>query len=131
MSVSHRIKREVNDGAEVISETEIVTAGQAVAIDETFSATTANQLVAFAFTKTKLKSIFIVADEAMNLYTNAASSGSPQDHITLAADTPVQWTAADGASFIANPFAGNVTALYVTPSVADSTLRIRMVVDPT
>ena len=64
------------------------------------------------FAKASLQSIFIYTDaENVTLKTN--SSGAPQDTLTITAGEPWVW---DVNSGITNPFAGNVTAGYVTNS---------------
>ena len=119
MSVSHSITRTYDNGAEAVSKTETVTSGSVVTLDETIPAPSTNLAVAFAFVKTKLQSIWIHSDQTLTIYTNDASTGSPADTIVVTADRPRVWTTGD-ASFMANPFAGDVTSLYVTKAAGYS-----------
>lgn len=244
---TNRLTRGCNTGASNITQTDVVTSGEGITLGEDVTTGTEGLLVAFAFTKAKLQSIYITADEAMTVYTNATGgvrqietativgtittagnativvtasgmSGSPitlsvavalgdtaatvatkvrtalaanstiaaffviggsgadvvltravvaandstmnlssangtclglttestsantragvaagafQDTIALAAGQAYIWSTGD-APFIANPFGGNVTALYVNnDSGSDGTLTINAIVDPT
>lgn len=127
MALTHLITRAINDGTAILTKTETVTAGSEIRIEEDVPNPSTNLAFAFAFVKTKLKSIYILSDQNLTLKTN--SSGSPQETIALLADKPWVWSAGD--SYFANPFAGDVTALYVTNAAAAAVLKIRAIVDPT
>ncbi len=130
MSFTHLITRTVFDGAISLSKTESVVAGASANIDEAVPTASTDLLVAFAFTKAKLKSIYMLSDQAMRVCTNDTHSGSPGETINLVAGSPYMWSVADG--YFANPFAGNVTALYVTnTSGATAQFQVRTIVDPT
>ena len=87
-----------------------------------------NLLVALVIDISQLKAFFMVADAALTVKTN--SSGAPQETFTLVADQPIIWTSVSG---VAIPFAGDVTALYVTQagSLSTATLEIHILVDAT
>lgn len=121
--------RTYNDGATTLTKSETVTSGGNLLVDESIPDGSTNLQIAFAFTKTKLQSIYILASGVLTLKTNSTSS--PGETIVLAANQPVQWSALD-AVLIPNPFSTNVTTLYVTnASGAAATLQIRGVVDLT
>ncbi len=126
MSVTHTITQNYNDGTTNLSNAVAVTSGAAGSISEAIPSNQTDLATAWAFTKTKLKAIYIVSDVAMTLETNSGSA--PADTITLTANVPVVWDSTQ--TFIANPFAGNVTSLFVTNTTA-GTLTIRWVYDPT
>jgi hypothetical protein len=73
--------------------------------------------------------LFIVADKALTINTNAAADGAPDDTLELVAGVPIVWTADSGQ---VNPFTANVTSLFVTNDGADAaTLRILAGIDAT
>ena len=125
MSVSYTFTRAVNDGVAPISKADVVTSGANQDVDEAIPANQTSLPLAFAFTKTKLQGIYMVSDQACTVKTNTTTG---TDTISLLANMPYMWTISD--SYFANPFAGNVTGLYIT-NVTACTLRIRSIVDPT
>lgn len=88
-----------------------------------------NLLVSLALDVSQLQMVLLSSTVPLTIETN--SSGSPQETITLLADVPFLWVAGSG---MAAPFAGDVTALYVTndsdPDTA-GTLTIRTLFDAT
>jgi hypothetical protein len=78
----------------------------------------------FDLVRSSLKSMCIESDVAIDLYTNAASGGSPTDHIALIAGQNIVWTLA--TDLIAKcPISADITAgIYVT-NVANANLKIR------
>lgn len=125
--ITHTVTRTYNTGTRRLGGDVAETAGQENNLDESLPIF-ANTPVAFAFVKTKLKSICIVADQACDIYTNQASTGTPQEHLAILADQPYIWTAAD--AYFANPFAGDVTSIFVT-CAAITRLQIASIIDPT
>ena len=97
----------------------------APAFDGQVAAAGVNVELALAFTLANLRAIALQSDQPITLYTNAPSTGAPQDTIALVKGQAKIWTLqTDGAG--ACPFAGNVTAVYATnPGVAVANLRIR------
>ncbi len=83
--------------------------------------------VNLAFVKTALKSLYILSDVALTLKTN--DSGSPQDTIAIAANSPFTWYTGSGE---ANPFADNVTTTYwVNGTAGAATVFVGLLVDAT
>ena len=81
-----------------------------VVIDgETVADAVANQQHPFGVDITAMKIFFMTSDYALSVYTNDASTGSPQESFTLTADKPVIWRTGDTAIF-----AGDLTDLYLT-----------------
>lgn len=136
MSVTHIVTKELNySGSSSIRGTDTTTSGSELVLDESIPANQTNLAVAFAFANAKLKSFFAWSDVAMSVFTNEASTGTPQEKINLIAGVPYYWSLTD--SFLgetgdsaASPFDGNVTSLFVTNTTA-GTLKIRALVDPT
>jgi hypothetical protein len=86
-----------------------------------------NLLVELVIDVSQLKMIFITCDKAATVKTN--SSSSPQETITIAAGGVFQWATGQG---IANPFADDVTAIYVSkPGSNNGVLSVRALIDPT
>jgi hypothetical protein len=84
-----------------------------------------NVAVTLTLDVSAMGSLYLLASAAMTVKTN--STGSPDNTLTLAADTPLCWYAGCG---IANPLTTDVTVLYVT--CADGgTLEIRALQDIT
>lgn len=103
----------INDGTGLNQYTENISNTGYTNIEEALGIVT-NQLTAFTLTIANLKAIVMVADQNMTVKTN--SSGSPQETISLKAGIPFIWTSEAG--YFAAPFAGNVTALYLTTTQA-------------
>jgi hypothetical protein len=78
-----------------------------------------------SFTKANLKAIALQSDQPITLYTNAPSTGAPQDTIALVKGQAMIWTLqTDGSGEC--PFAGNVTAMYATcPGATLANVKIR------
>lgn len=77
-------------------------------VDSAVPASTTNKQVDVAVTVANIKSVCIYSDQALTVKTN--STGSPQETITLKAREAVIYSADTGTA----PFAGNVTAMYLT-----------------
>ena len=104
-----------------VSTTRTFTGG--LTYDFAVAGTTANQLLTTAWTAADADAIFISSDITLTIKTN--SSGSPAETITITEDVPFFWQRDSG---ITNPFATNVTALYISPAGAVAgTLKIRVV----
>lgn len=96
--------------------------------------TGANFQINRAYKRSKLQHIEFQASRTCTVYTNAPSSGSPQDTIPLTAVTDINgnltgevesWVLA-GDGIARCPFSGDVTVIYVTPPVggADTLFQI-------
>lgn len=70
--------------------------------------------IALSFTTAALQYVFMVADQDTDVLTN--SSSTPDDTLQLKAGRPLEWAKGDG--YFACPFTQNVSAIYVSPSVA-------------
>ena len=94
----------------------------------------ANTNYILKITRTQLKSMFLISDQNIDIYTNAASGGSPTDHIALLAGIPMAWTLATdtltaGLGLVKCPITADITAgIWVTnASAAVANLKIRAV----
>lgn len=96
-------------GAISLQKSITLTGGTEVNLDLSVAGSTTNQLHTIAIAVAGLQDVYMVSDQALTIKTN--SSGSPQETITLAAGQPLVWYAGCG---LTTPFAGNITALYIT-----------------
>jgi hypothetical protein len=121
MSITHRVTNTYNDTSNTtIQQVVVVTADTEQNYDFTL-ATGTNVELHLAFTVANLQSLCFSASTACTLYTNAPSTGSPQDTIPLVAGQVLTWALANGGTC---PFSSNVTAIYVT-NAASTNLKIR------
>lgn len=113
MSITHVITRKYADTSpNALQKADTVTGNAESNIDASVPVA-ANNLIAWTATRANLLSLCLCSDVAVTVYTNAASTGSPQDTIPLVAGQTLVWVlATDGLSKC--PFSGNVTAVYVT-----------------
>jgi hypothetical protein len=126
MAFTHTILRSYTDTSKTpLSYQEQITDDTELGFDGQIAAAGANIQVHFACTRANLKALSIKCDQAVTIYTNDLSSGSPQDTIPLVAGQNKIWTLqTDGLS--ACPFSGNVTTIYVTnPGGNAANLQIR------
>lgn len=127
MAFTHTISRSYQDvSGKPIGFTEFVTDDSEIpSFDGQVAAAGTNVQIHIAFTKANLKSVLLKSDQAVTIYTNDLSSGSPQDSIALTAGQAKIWTLqTDGSG--ACPFSGNVTTMYVTnPGGVVANLQIR------
>ena len=85
--------------------------------------------VDLAISATRLKHLFMLSDGALTIRTNQGTTGTPQDVIALTANSPSSYSASSGTT---GPFAGDVTAFFVTTTGAGPTLlRVRVLQDST
>lgn len=129
MSLTYQTTRSINDGTAVLSKVMNTTVDGDVRVNgAVITAGATNTAVSIAFAVANLKCFFMLSDQDLTIKTNSTSS--PQETISLIANRPLEWTAADG--YFANPFAGNVSVIYATNAGAsDATLEIRAGVDAT
>ncbi len=130
MSVSHDIVIVRKNGATAVSRTLTVEAGQAIRIDEDVPIGASDLPFTLAFPYAKLKYIWILSDQNLELEFTNAAAGTPT--INTVAGKPFVWEQTYNTN-LPNPFANtNVTALYVTNgSGAITNLKIDGIVDPT
>lgn len=104
-----------------------ITGTGALVIDESIANAVTNGPVDCAFVLARLAAFYMQSDQALTVKTNSA--GSPQETLTLVAATPFVYVPGVG---LPSPFAGNVTALYVTnASGTAAALEIRVLLDVT
>ncbi len=128
---SNTIARTYNDGLSNIGGLETVTSDTQISADIAVPAPSTNKQIDLTFTKANLKSLCLQCDRALSVYTNAASTGSPQDTISLLAGQANVWSLAHDGSGTC-PFSDDVTAIYVTlASGSAATFKIRAIADQT
>ena len=115
MSVTHTVMiTSVNDAGQAVSLTGATISGnREIAFSQAIAASQTNLLVPVAYTLANLKSLIIVSDQNCTLKTN--SSGTPQDTISLTANSALIYQPGTGEP---SPFAGDVTAWYITNTPA-------------
>jgi hypothetical protein len=127
MAITHTVTKTWDNGGVALSKSESVSAGAESSVSESVADASTDLLIAFELDVSQAKVIFILSTTALTLETNSGST--PTDTITLAANVPLLWTTNDGS---ANPFSGDITALYATNSSGSAaTLDIRVLHDPT
>ncbi len=122
MSVSHSLSlTSTNEARQVASIAgTTLTGSQEINITKLVAAAQTNLLIPISFPVASVLSVVIVADGNCTLKTN--SSGSPQETLNITANVPLVWQYQSGSTV---PFAGNVTAMYITNTPAVN-LRIRI-----
>lgn len=129
MSVTHTIIRSYMTGTDIppMQCTETITAAGERNISLTIPAQTgspvtgANYPVYWSADRTKLLACGISATRACTVYTNAPSSGSPQDNIPIVAGQVLDWTL-ENDGLPRCMFSGSVTIIYVTPPIGGDAL---------
>ena len=114
MSVSHTVKVEYliegdAAGEPVRSYTISSEGGDDVSLSVADSTT--DQLVAFTCDFSQAKFFYIYSDQDVTICTNDASSGSPDQTLTITATIPFLWIYGSG---ITCPITTDITALYAT-----------------
>ena len=84
-------------------------------LDESFTDSTTNQLVAISFAYASVKAIWMLASTDTHWYTNGAS-GAGGNSILLKAGVPFTWTSTCG--YLTNPLSIDVTAFYFSCTLA-------------
>jgi hypothetical protein len=124
--IQHTLTLNWASGTNSFNTSTILTGQEEINFSGAIAPATTNQAVpSFAFTLAKLQDVYITSDQDVTLKTN--SSGSPQETLTIKAGKPFCWYKDSG---VAAPFAGDVTALYVTTGAigADANLDIRTLI---
>ena len=115
MSVNHTASVvSVNDAGIATSLSgPAINGNREVAFSQAVGASQTNLLIPVTYQVANLKSIAIVSDQNCTIKTN--SSGSPQETLTLTANSIFLWQYGSGVPI---PVAGDVTAWYITNTPA-------------
>ena len=116
----------VKEGSTVlVNNTVSHTIESSIRFAETIPDVTTNTPFLIAIDVSSLKHFTMVTNHAVSVFTNEASTGTPQETFTLAAGVPVVWNSGDTAIF-----AGDVDSIFVTnASGDDATLTIIVGID--
>lgn len=130
MSVTHKVTHTYNDTSNVtIQCIESIPGAGEKNYDNAALASGTNVNIGMALTQADLLAVCIFSSTACTIYTNAPSSGSPQDTIHVQAGQVILWTLEN--NLIAKcPFSNDVTAMYVT-NAATTSLKIRTLLSAT
>jgi hypothetical protein len=110
-----------NDAGSISNTTDTYLVDGEVNLDEVVAAGQVNKEYDISITQANIKSMVLIASQALTLKTNSTSS--PQETIALAANKQLVWTI---DHIEAKPFAGNITKFYVTNAGGtDATLKFR------
>lgn len=109
MSISHSITKSWQNGSNSLAERITYTGTEELNFDFTVAASTSDQAVALAFSKTLLQSLFISSDQAITIKVN--SSSVPDETLSVASGNPLQWDINGG---LPSPFSANVTEVYIS-----------------
>lgn len=82
--------------------------------DVNYGASLTDQLLTVAFNFANVQTIFLLSDKGLKIETNSGSS--PVNTINLKPGSPLAWSISEG--YFPNPFTANVTAFYITTTVA-------------
>ncbi len=107
------------------------TAGHEANLSEAIASDADDVELIYALDVSEAKSFFMMADQDITIYTNAASGGAPDDTIALKAGIPYKYHTDNYDAF---KLATDVTSIFVINNSAPATatvLEIRAVVDPT
>ena len=129
MAITHDLLLSLSVGGNSVSKTVSATSGQELNVEETIPDPSTDLNVAFAAVRAKLKSFYMVADQAVTVETNDGTT--PDNTFSLSAGVPVIWYPNIGIGI--NTFlAADITSLKLTnASGEDAALKIRAVIDPT
>lgn len=130
---THKIVQNWASNGAVITASETQTAGAESNVDIEVPSSTANKAIQFAVEVAKIESIYILSDQALTLYTNAASGDEPANTFTLVAGVPLIWFTGMPAFKDSTPAAvTNITEIFATnPSEAlAANLSIRCLYNP-
>ena len=129
MSVSATLTETITIGGRAVTNSVTYTSGSSLSISETIVTATTDGLVACVLDVSQIKLFYMVSNVAITVETNSASA--PDNTYTLAAGVPLVWKN-DGEVALADVFAADITALYVTnASGSSSTFEVYCIYDPT
>ena len=116
MSITHKrtIATTADGGTALAIAGQTITGTREIAVSVTVAPAASNALTKMNYVVADVQSIFLYFSDAMTLKTN--SSGSPANTFTIPSGGGVlDWNANSG---IANPFTSDVTAWYITSTLA-------------
>lgn len=106
-------------GAATLSGSVTETLGDTdISSDIALTSSQANKQLDIVIDVSAMRSLFILCENAIVIKTN--SSGSPDNTLTIPANTPVSWQRTLNAIFPC-PLTSDVTALYITNGAASAT----------
>jgi hypothetical protein len=116
MSIEHEIRKSaaVAGGVSLSGSGREVGATEVV-VDKSFAASQTDATLAVSFVGNNLQSLFLVADQNVQIEVNSGSS--PAKTISLKANLPYEWQSSPG--YFTNPFSGiTSTTWYITTTAA-------------
>lgn len=121
MAFQHILTITLSGGAVNLSARQTVSGDSEQAYDIPLTASQENAEVDMDFIAANLKSIYILSDQNLTVKTN--DSSSPDDTITVAANTPFAWNTVQAAD---NPFTADVSKVYLTNESSTSAARVQI-----
>ena len=125
MSFSHVLTIQINNNGTVVGSSQTITGGAEANLDEPIPQDSTDLEILYSLDVSQIKSIVILADQAMTLKTN--SSSVPDETLSLLANDPYEWHT---GSLHTNLLATDITSLFMTNTTA-GTLKIESTIDPT
>jgi hypothetical protein len=107
-------------GLTIGGATETVTGDTHAAYHQTVPSSSTDYEIDFPVTVAALKAVAIVADQDIDLYTNAVHSGSPDQHFALKANVPILWQVGEPAAL--KPLTTDVTKFYAGVATTTATV---------
>jgi hypothetical protein len=116
MSITHKLTFAVSSdsGGTPLSGVQSEVGATELAFDNQYGASLTDQLMTIAFTAANVQSIMLLSDKGLKIETNSGTT--PINTINLTPGTPLAWS--KSAGYYPNPFTANVTAFYITTTVA-------------
>lgn len=116
MSVTHKLTFSISSdsGGTPLSGVQSEVGVTEFAFDTNYGASLTDQLLAIAFPAANVQGVFFLSDKGLVIETNSGTS--PVNTFTLKPGTPFVWS--KSAGYYPNPFTANVTAFYITTTVA-------------
>lgn len=125
MAYSHVLTQSVNIAGNTITKQNTYSGDARESRQIPVAADQTDKLVDFVLDVSEIKSLYMVSDQDLTVETN--NGGSPIDTFGLLAGKPLLW---QNDSLHANPFSVDVTALYLTNTLA-CTFQLEVVFDST
>jgi hypothetical protein len=116
LSYTHKLTFSISSdsGGTPLSGVQSEVGSTEIAQDQQFGAGLTDQLLTVAFNFANVQSIFLLSDKGLKIETNSGTS--PVNTINLKPGSPLAWSVSEG--YFPNPFTANVTAFYITTTVA-------------